>query len=98
MSELIENTEDINILMKNYNKKKKKYKTNKTLSKYEKTRILAERTSQIINGSVIYIDNPEKYKNPYQIALKELEDKKLPFIIKRPYGNGFEYWKLEDLI
>lgn len=98
MSEFIENSEDINILMKNYNKKKKKYKTNKTLSKYEKTRILAERTSQIINGSVIYIDNPEKYKNPYQIALKELEDKKLPFIIKRPYGNAFEYWKLEDLI
>ena len=98
MSELIENSEDINILMKNYNKKKKKYKTNKTLNKYEKTRILAERTSQIINGSVIYIDNPETYKNPYQIALKELEDKKIPFIIKRPYGNGFEYWKLEDLI
>ena len=98
MSKLHENTEDINILMKNYDKNKKKFKTNKALSKYEKTRILSERTSQIINGSIIYIDNPEKYKNPYQIALKELEEKKLPFIIKRPYGNGFEYWKLEDLI
>lgn len=98
MEEIIENSEDINILMSNYKKKKKKYKTNPTLSKYEKTRILSERTSQIINGSVIYIDNPEKYKNPYQIALKELESKKIPFIIKRPYGNDFEYWKLEDLL
>lgn len=90
--------EDINVLMQNYTKKKKKYKTNQNLTKYEKTRVLAERTSQIENGSVIYIDNPEKYKIPYEIALKELELKKIPFIIKRPYGNTFEYWKLEDLV
>ena len=28
----------------------------------------------------------------------ELQEKKLPFIIKRPISNNkFEYWKLEDL-
>jgi len=34
----------------------------------------------------------------YQIALLELEHKKLPFIIKRPYPNGgVEYWNVGDL-
>jgi hypothetical protein len=34
----------------------------------------------------------------YQIALLELEQKKLPFIIKRPYPNGgVEYWNVGDL-
>ena len=34
----------------------------------------------------------------YLIALKEFEEKKTPFIIKRPLPNGgCEYWKLSDL-
>jgi DNA-directed RNA polymerase subunit K/omega len=34
----------------------------------------------------------------YLIALKEYEQKKIPFIIKRPIPNGgIEYWKFEDL-
>ena len=32
-----------------------------------------------------------------KLAMKELESKKIPFIIKRPYGNTFEYWKVKDL-
>ena len=39
-----------------------------------------------------------KFEHPYQIALEELNQGKIPFIIKRPYGNTFEYWKLEDLL
>ena len=32
------------------------------------------------------------------IALKEFNEKKIPFIIKRPMPNGgCEYWKFEDL-
>ena len=32
------------------------------------------------------------------IAEKELEDKKVPFIIRRPLPNGSsEYWKVKDL-
>ena len=41
--------------------------------------------------------NPENYKTIYDIALEELKQKKIPFIIKRPINNTFEYWKLEDL-
>jgi DNA-directed RNA polymerase I, II, and III subunit RPABC2 len=91
-------SEDINEIMKNYDKKKSRYKTNPKITKYERTRVLSERTSQLISGSIAFIENPESYSNPYHIALKELEEKKIPFIIKRPYSNTFEYWKLSDLL
>jgi DNA-directed RNA polymerase subunit K/omega len=88
--------EDINIIMQNYKVNKKNYKTSDTLTKYEKTRILSERASQINDGSQILIKNA-KYDNAYDIALAEFNAKKIPFIIKRPYGNTFEYWKITDL-
>lgn len=67
------------------------------LTKYEKTRVLGERASQIENGSQILISNPERFGNSYQIAEEEFRLKKIPFIIKRPYNNDFEYFKLRDL-
>ena len=85
-------------ILKDYAKLKQGYQTTPVLTKYEKTRVLAERASQIANGSPIFVPNPENYENVYDIALKELTLKKIPFIIKRPYGNGYEYWKLSDLI
>jgi hypothetical protein len=34
----------------------------------------------------------------YLIALKEFEQKKIPFILRRPLPNGgCEYWRLSDL-
>jgi len=33
----------------------------------------------------------------YEIVIEELRQKKIPFIIKRPLNNTYEYWKLEDL-
>ena len=88
--------EDINVIMQNYKKNKKNYKTTPTLTKYEKTRVLSERASQINDGSQSLI-NIDKYNNAYDIALAEFDAKKIPFIIKRPYGNSYEYWKLNDL-
>ena len=81
--------EDINILMKNYEKNKKNYKTNPKITKYEKTRVISERSSQINMGSQIFINNPEKYQNAFQIAIEEYNQKKIPFIIKRKYGNEY---------
>ena len=83
--------------MKNYQSKLKKYKTQAYLTKYERTKILSERSSQIDDGSVIYLDDYSLFDNSYEIACEELKQRKLPFIIKRPYGNTFEYWKLADL-
>ena len=91
-------TEDINIFLQNYDTNKKNNKTSPYLNKYERTRILAERAQQIIDGGVIFISHPETYKNAYDIAVQELSERKIPFIIKRPYNNTFEYWKLEDLL
>ena len=90
--------EDNNLLMKDYKQKKKEYKTIPIITKYEKTRVLSERASQINEGSTILISNPNEYSNAYDIAVAEYNDKKIPFIIKRPYGNTYEYWRLSDLI
>lgn len=90
--------EDINTVMKSYKKKLKSYKTSPTLTKYEKCKVIAERANQINHGSHIFIKNPDRFNNAYDIAVQELNEKLIPFIIKRPYGNGFEYWKLNDLL
>lgn len=88
--------EDIKII--NSKKEKKNSHTlNIGLTKYEKTRILGERAAQIDNGSKILISNPERFTNSYQIAEEEFKLKKIPFIIKRPFNNDFEYLKISDL-
>ena len=53
--------EDINVIMQNYKKNKKNYKTTPTLTKYEKTRVLSERASQINDGSQALINIDKLY-------------------------------------
>lgn len=68
------------------------------LSKYERTRILGERAKQINDGATPFVKLDASVIDGYLIALKELEERKLPFIIRRPLNNGgSEYWKLKDL-
>jgi DNA-directed RNA polymerase I, II, and III subunit RPABC2 len=74
------------------------HKTIPLLTKYEKTKILGMRVKQLNNGAQPYIVTNEKLIDNYVIALIELEQKKIPFIIQRPLpNNNFEYWKLHDL-
>ena len=75
------------------------HKTLPVLSKYEKSRILGIRASQINNGAQILVKQNIKTFDGYLIAQQELEERKIPFIIKRPLpmGGGCEYWKLDDL-
>jgi DNA-directed RNA polymerase subunit K/omega len=75
------------------------HKTVSFLTKYEKSNILGMRASQINSGSIPYIHMEQNIIDGLDIANMELEQKKIPIIIKRPIpGNGgFEYWKLEDL-
>ena len=59
---------------------------------------LNEIKRELNNDSKPYISVNENIIDNYIIANKELEEKKLPFIIQRPIPNNtFEYWKLEDL-
>ena len=80
----------------NYDNIRKTYITNPRLNKYEKTKIISERAQQLANGSISFLKNPETYNNVQDIAIEELNQKKIPIIIERPVPNGFEYWKLED--
>lgn len=68
------------------------------LTKYERTRVLGQRAKQLDDGANAFISVPENVIDGYQIAEMELEEKKIPFIIRRPLPNGnSEYWKIEDL-
>ena len=68
------------------------------LTKYERTRILGERAKQINDGAKPFVESDPSIIDGYLIALKELEERKLPFILRRPLSNGAsEYWKLKDL-
>lgn len=75
------------------------HKTTPFMTKYERTRILAERTVQINSGAQTFLDELDiEIIDGYLIALEELTQKKIPFIIKRPLPNGsFEYWNANNL-
>jgi len=74
------------------------HKTIPFLTKYEKARILGERAMQLNAGGKPFVNVDPSILDGYLIAEKELNEKKLPFIIKRPITNGAcEYWKVEDL-
>jgi DNA-directed RNA polymerase I, II, and III subunit RPABC2 len=74
------------------------HRTIPILTRYEKARVLGERAKQINSGAKPFTIVDDNIIDGYLIALKELEEKKMPFIIKRPMPNGgCEYWKLSDL-
>jgi DNA-directed RNA polymerase I, II, and III subunit RPABC2 len=74
------------------------HKTIPILTKYEKTRILGQRAKQLNNGAKPLVKLTTQIIDGYLIALKELEEKKIPVIIRRPLPGGVsEYWHLRDL-
>ena len=74
------------------------HKTIPFLTKYEKTRILGQRSKQIECGAKPLVKVPENIIDSYVIAELELEQKVIPFIIRRPIpSGGSEYWNLKDL-
>jgi DNA-directed RNA polymerase subunit K/omega len=74
------------------------HKTCPFLTKYEKTKILGQRAKQIENNAIPFVKVPENIVDSYIIAELELQEKRIPFIIRRPIpGGAFEYWNLKDL-
>ena len=74
------------------------HKTTSILTKYERARILGQRAKQIDEGASPMVDVSSETLDGYIIALEELKQKKIPFIISRPLQNGgAEYWKIRDL-
>jgi len=75
------------------------HRTYPFLTNYEKTKIIGLRANQLSKGAVPFISVPKHITDVRDIARLELEQKRLPFIIKRPLPNGtFEYWRLSDLM
>jgi len=74
------------------------HKTIPYLTKYEKARVLGQRAKQIEHGAKPFVKVPENVVDGYIIAELELQQKKMPFIIRRPIpSGGFEYWNIKDL-
>lgn len=76
-----------------------KHTTYPFLTNYERTKVISYRASQIASGAKPHIVVPEGITEAHIIAQMELEEKKLPFLIKRPMPDGtFEVWRLADLL
>ena len=74
------------------------HKTLPFITKYERARILGQRAKQINSGASVFVKVPEKVIVGYLIAELELQEKRIPFIIRRPMPNGgSEYWSIKDL-
>ena len=74
------------------------HKTYPFITKYEYARVIGMRAKQLNNGADPFEKVDRGMIDGYTIALKEMEEKKIPFIIARPLPNGGrEYWKLQDL-
>ena len=89
---------DIDDFLKNYEELKKQNTTSNKLSKYEKTLILGLRSQQLTLRAQPLIDIPKNVDSVITIAEMELEQRKLPFIIKRTLDTHNEFWKLEDML
>jgi len=74
------------------------HKTLPIMTRYEKAKILGLRSTQINAGADILIDIPDNIIDGITIAKMELQQKKIPFIVRRPLPNGkSEYWDIKDL-
>tara|TARA_X000000950_G_C13919102_1_gene662428 strand:- start:3864 stop:4577 length:714 start_codon:yes stop_codon:yes gene_type:complete len=99
----VHNFEEIQALCKVVRDEKGKivdplHKTLPFITCYEKTRIIGERAKQINKGAKHFVNIDPEITDGYLIALKEYEEKKIPFIIQRPLPNGHsEYWRFCDL-
>lgn len=76
-----------------------KHRTYPFLTQYERTKIIGLRAKQLSKGSVPFVAVPKHITDVRDIARLELEQKRLPYILKRPLPNGtYEYWRLSDLL
>ena len=74
------------------------HKTMPILTRYEKSKIIGLRATQINSGGELFINAPANIIDGITLAKMELKQKKIPFIIRRPLPNGTnEYWDINDL-
>ena len=63
-----------------------------------KTRVLGQRIKQLNGGATPFVSTEPSMIDNAIIAQMELEQRKIPFILRRPLpGGGSEFWRLKDL-
>ncbi|KAI1828310.1 RNA polymerase Rpb6 [Xylaria intraflava] len=68
------------------------------MTKYERARILGTRALQISMNAPVLVDL-EGESDPLQIAIKEMNEKKIPLIVRRYMPDGYyEDWTCEELL
>ena len=80
------------------NIEKKPKKSIPYLTKFERARIIGTRLQQLANGAKPRI-NTKGLNSIQEIVEKELDERKILFIVRRPMPDGtYEDWKLEEFI
>lgn len=93
--------QDDSIKVKNADKSG--YRSLPIMTKYEFNQVIALRTMHLAKNAPPLIDLPDGFRIKSNmelraVAIQELQQKKLPYIIKRVMPNGkTEYWNVEDL-
>jgi DNA-directed RNA polymerase I, II, and III subunit RPABC2 len=89
--------EDFRTTYDNMKDKNTQRRTIPFLTKYEKARIIGKRAMQISKGSPPLVEIGD-LESPIDIAKKELMERKIPFIIRRPLPDGsYEDWRVDEL-
>lgn len=74
------------------------YKTRPFMTKYEFAKVIGVRSEQILYGSQVLVST--KNTDPIKIALDELRERKLPFLVRRKIHEKNKYiyedWKIES--
>jgi DNA-directed RNA polymerase I, II, and III subunit RPABC2 len=72
--------------------------TRPVMTKFERTRVLGVRVRMLLMGAPAMVEGAPG-DDELQIAVKELEARTLPLIIRRQLGPGlFEYWRMKSFI
>lgn len=67
------------------------------MTKYERAHILGVRASQLNAGAPPFVDIEDE-TDSLKIARKELDEHKIPFIIRRKFPDGsYEDWPINEL-
>lgn len=77
----------------------KTHKSVPYLTLFEKTKLIGFRANQLAQGARPLIDVPAHVTDVIEIARIELDERRMPYILKRGMPDGtFEYWRLTDLL
>jgi DNA-directed RNA polymerase I, II, and III subunit RPABC2 len=73
--------------------------TTRYMTKYEKARILGTRALQLSMNAPPMVDVPAGETDPLKIAMLELNERKIPIIVRRYLPDGsYEDWAASELI